>query len=131
MSEKSRAPAVLGQFIGAFCVGAAAAAAATAGMAALMAQQGLSQDSVWPLATAAVSGGSLISGWLAALLHKSGGLACGAVQGVLFAALLGGLPLLYGQQPDGMQLARLGVVVLFGCVGGVLGRLRADRRRRR
>lgn len=131
MSAKHGAPAGLGCFIGAFGFGAAACAGCMAALAYLMASQGLSQTMVWPFATAAASAGSMLSGWLTAWWQKNRGLVCGAIQGLLFTAALLVLQLWNGNVPEGMQLVRLGLVFLFGCIGGFLGVLNADRKRRR
>ena len=92
--------------------------------------EGLSQDAAWPMATCAVSAGSLFSGWLMAFWQKSRGLLCGGVQGALFVFLLLCFGLLSGSPLQEMQLVRFGVTLLFGCIGGVLGMLRSERKRR-
>lgn len=96
-----------------------------------MAAQLLPTSAVWPLATAAVSAGSLFSGWLAAAWYGRRGLVYGAAEGALFALCLLALQLVKGITPDPLQAARLGLVVFLGCAGGALGMLRAQRRRRR
>ena len=86
MSEQKKfsvGPALL-----AFVIGGAFAGGCMAGLAYLMARQGLSQAAAWPMASAAVCAGSLLSGWLAAFFQRSRGLFCGAIQGILFVLLL-------------------------------------------
>ena len=87
MSGNGNSPAKFpaGRALVSFGAGCCVTGACMAGLAALMAQQGLSQDAAWPMATCAVSAGSLFSGWLMAFWQKSRGLLCGVVQGALFA----------------------------------------------
>ena len=101
-----------------------------AGLAYGMVQQGLSQSAAWPMATCAISAGSLFSGWLMAFWQKSRGLLCGVVQGTLFVFLLLCFALFSGGPPGEWELIRFAVVFLFGCIGGVLGMLRSEKRRR-
>lgn len=131
MSEKNKPTAGPGPLLCSLILGAGAAAGCTTGMAALMATQLLPPSAVWPLATAAVSAGSLFSGWLAAAWYGRRGLLYGAAEGVLFALCLLVLQLVKGAVPDPWQAFRLGLVVFLGCIGGALGMLRAQRRRRR
>ena len=99
-----------------------------AGLAYLMVRHGLSQAAAWPMASAAVCSGSLLSGWLAAFFQRSRGLVCGAIQGVMFVLLLTGFGLYAGFAPAEMQLVRFALVFLFGCLGGIFGMLRTERR---
>ena len=66
MSGNGNSPAKFpaGRALVSFGAGCCVTGACMAGLAALMAQQGLSQDAAWPMATCAVSAGSLFSGWL-------------------------------------------------------------------
>lgn len=76
MSEQKKfsvGPALL-----AFGIGGAFAGGCMAGLAYLMARQGLSQAAAWPMASAAVCAGSLLSGWLAAFSSAAGD--CSAAQ---------------------------------------------------
>lgn len=132
MSGNGNSPAKFpaGRALVSFGAGCCVTGACMAGLAALMAQQGLSQDAAWPMATCAVSAGSLFSGWLMAFWQKSRGLLCGVVQGALFVFLLLCFGLLSGGPLREMQLVRFGVTLLFGCIGGVLGMLRSERKRR-
>ena len=79
MSGNGNSPAKFpaGRALVSFGAGCCVTGACMAGLAALMAQQGLSQDAAWPMATCAVSAGSLFSGWLMAFWQKSRGLLCG------------------------------------------------------
>lgn len=126
MSEQKKfsvGPALL-----AFGIGGAFAGVCMAGLAYLMAQQGLSQAAAWPMASAAVCAGSLLSGWLTAFFQRSRGLLCGALQGVLFVLVLAAFGLFAGFGLTEMQLARFALVFLFGCIGGIFGMLRTERR---
>ena len=75
MSGNGNSPAKFpaGRALVSFGAGCCVTGACMAGLAALMAQQGLSQDAAWPMATCAVSAGSLFSGWLMALWGSTGG----------------------------------------------------------
>ena len=119
-----------GRALTAFAVGSIFSGACMAGLAFFMAKRGLSQSAAWPMATCAVSAGSLLSGWLMAFWQKSRGLFCGIVQGILFVFLLLLFGLLTGSSPEELQLARFGLILLFGCIGGIFGVFRAGKRRR-
>ena len=116
MSGNGNSPAKFpaGRALVSFGAGCCVTGACMAGLAALMAQQGLSQDVAWPMATCAVSAGSLFSGWLMAFWQKSRGLLCGVVQGALFVFLLLCFGLLSGSPLQEMQLVRFGVTLLLG-----------------
>lgn len=111
-------------------VGSAAAAVSLAGFGWLMVKQGLTQEAAAPLATAAVCLGSFLSGLLMAILQKGKGLVWGAAEGALFAGLLFILGTLYQSEWETMQFVRAGLVLLMGVLGGILGMLRAERKRR-
>lgn len=98
-----------------------------AGLAYLMARQGLSQAAAWPMASAAVCAGSLLSGWLAAFFQRSRGLFCGAIQGILFVLLLTIFGLWAGFAHRDAA-SRFALVFLLGCMGGIFGMLRTERR---
>ncbi len=115
----------------AFAGGMLLAVGAAAALAMLMVSQRLVHPVVWPFATVAVCSGSLFGGYLLARGQKSNGLACGAIQGALFAALLLAVEILNGNIPDAAQIARLLLVLLCGCAGGYLGLLRAEKVRRK
>ena len=133
MSGNGNSPAKFpaGRALVSFGAGCCVTGACMAGLAALMAQQGLSQDAAWPMATCAVSAGEpvqrLADGFLA---EKAAGCSVRWCRGLYsffccFASVcLSGSPL-----PE-MQLVRFGVTLLFGCIGGVLGMLRSERKRR-
>ena len=122
MSDTKKFPAI--GLLVAFGVGSAAAAVSLAGFGWLMVKQGLTQ------ATAAVCLGSFLSGLLMAILQKGKGLVWGAAEGVLFAGLLFILGTLYQSEWETMQFVRAGLVLLMGVLGGILGMLRAERKRR-
>lgn len=115
----------------AFAGGLLLAFGAAAGLAALMVSRGLVHPVVWPFATAAVCSGSLAGGYILARSQKSNGLACGAIQGALFAGLLLAVEILGGSLPDTAQIIRLLLVMLCGCAGGYLGVVRAEKARRK
>ena len=119
-----------GRALVSFGAGCCITGACMAGLATLMAQQGLSQEVVWPMATCSVSAGSLASGWLMAFWQKKRGWLCGLTQGTLFALLLLGFGLFSGSSLQELQWIRFAVTLLFGCIGGVLGVLRSERKRR-
>ena len=108
MSDTKKFPAI--GLLAVFGVGSAAAAVSLAGFGWLMVKQGLTQEAAAPLATAAVV-------W-------------GAAEGVLFIGLLFILGTLYQSEWEMMQFVRAGLVLLMGVLGGVLGMLRAERKRR-
>lgn len=73
MSEQKKfsvGPALL-----AFGIGGAFAGGCMAGLAYLMARQGLSQAAAWPMASAAVCAGSLLSGWAGGIFPAQQGIA--------------------------------------------------------
>ncbi len=128
MSEKGNNLSVLLQLALSFGLGLISAILCTAAFASLMVNQELSQTTVWPLATAAVSVGSLLSGWLMAALQKSRGLVWGSAEGLLLALLLLALQTVNGNLPDKAQALRLGLILLFGAAGGYCGMLKAERK---
>ena len=119
MSGNGNSPAKFpaGRALVSFGAGCCVTGACMAGLAALMAQQGLSQDAAWPMATCAVSAGSLFSGWLMAFWQKSRGLFCGVVQGALFVFLL----LCFGLLSAPYNIAAMFLNGLsLGCMWGVI-----------
>ena len=130
MSGKASVPAGPGLFLGAAAFGLAVSGGCLAGMAALMESRGLVQGAAWPLSTLAVCMGSLLGGWLAALLQKSRRLLYGAAEGAALAAVLAVLQMAGGSLPAGEQLLRLLLVVLAGACGGLLGLMAAGGRGR-
>jgi len=113
-----------------FGLGSTAAAGCLAGFGWLMVKQGMTQEAAGPLATAAVCLGSFLSGLLMAAFQKEKGLLWGVAEGALFAGMLFLLGTLYQSEWETAQFVRTGLVFLMGIVGGVLGMLRAERRRR-
>ncbi|MBU3818948.1 MAG: TIGR04086 family membrane protein [Candidatus Faecalibacterium intestinavium] len=130
MSAKKVGSSALIHFLVSLGAGLTAAGGCTAALAGLMASQGLGHGAIWPFATAAVSVGSFLSGWLMAFLQKARGLFWGAVHGALYSGLIAAQTALSGSIPDSAQLLRLGLVILFGAIGGYLGLLNAGKRRR-
>ena len=115
----------------AFAVGSAAMAGSGAALASMMVSRGLGLSAALPLATAAACAGSLVGGWLLAVLRKSRGLLWGGMVGLVYALVLLGLQLYTGNIPGWMQGIRLGLMVLAGAAGGYLGTLRSEKKRRR
>ncbi len=115
----------------AFAVGSAAMAGSGAALASMMVSRGLGLSAAPPLATAAACAGSLVGGWLLAVLRKSRGLLWGGMVGLAYALVLLGLQLYTGNIPGWMQGIRLGLMVLAGAAGGYLGTLRSEKKRRR
>ena len=83
-----------------------------------------------PLATAAVGAGSLCSGWIAAFCKKEHGLLCGLVQGLFYAALLVVLSVPSGTLTEEPPLLRFAVLILCGSIGGLLGMVTREKKRR-
>ena len=110
--------------------GAAVSAACLAAMAAWMVSQKCSGSMAYPLAVAAVSAGSLFSGWVAAFCQKERGLLCGLIQGLFCAVLLATLSLPSGLTTDKLSLLRFAAVILCGGAGGLLGMMSTGRKRR-
>lgn len=121
MSERKRFPAGFGVWLFAGLMGVLMMAVCLAGMAFLMVSRELSGSSAALLATAAAGAGSFFSGWLAAFRNREGGLLCGAVQGLIFAALLAILTLPAGFPMERSILTRFAAAVLCGILGGFLG----------
>lgn len=115
----------------ALAVGSAAMAGSGAALASLMVSRGLGLSAAPPLATAAACAGSLVGGWLLAVLRKSRGLLWGSMVGLIYALVLLGLQLYSGNTPDLMQGIRLGLMFLAGAAGGYWGTLRSEKKRRR
>ena len=116
MSEKKLFPAELRVLLLAGAVGVMVTAGGLAAMAALM--------------TAAVGAGSLCSGWIAAFCKKERGLLCGLVQGLFYAALLVVLSVPSGTLTEEPPLLRFAVLILCGSIGGLLGMVTREKKRR-
>ena len=135
MSEKNLFPAELRVLLLAGAVGVMVTAGWLAAMAALMTAQGYSGAAAPPLATAAVGAGSLCSGWIAAFCKKERGLLCGLVQGLFYAALLVVLSVPSGTlteepQPYMGGMTKIDVLILCGSIGGLLGMVTREKKRR-
>lgn len=113
-----------------FGLGAMAAAGSLAICGWLMVGRGLTQDAAGPLATLAVCLGSFFSGVVMAALQKEKGLIWGAAEGLLFAAVLIILSIVYQREWQLSQVIRAVSVLTAGILGGILGALRPKRRRR-
>ena len=97
----------------------------------LMVKQGLTQEAAAPLATAAVCLGSFLSGLLMAILQKGKGLVWGAAEGALFIGLhfYSGYTVPERVGNDAVRPGRA-CPADWGVLGGVLGMLRTERKRR-
>ena len=121
MSEKKSLATGLWAFLLAGLAGVLVAVCSLLGFAAWMTAQHCSGSMAVPLATAAVGIGGFCSGWLAAFCKQERGLLCGAVQGLLFAALLFVLAVPSGMFTENAALMRFAAVILCGSLGGFLG----------
>lgn len=128
MSDTKVFPAV--RVLLSFGLGAAAAAGCLAGFGWMMVRQGMTQEAAGPLATAAVCTGSSLSSFLLSALQKEKGLVWGITEGILFVGVLILLGTLYQSEWQTPQFIRVGFVLTSGILGGILGMLRAGRRRR-
>ena len=108
MLEQKKLPIL--EALAAFGIGGIFTAACMAGLAYLMANQSLAQNTAWPMVSAIVCAGSFCSGWLMAFFYHSRGLS-------------------EGIEPTEMQLTRFALVFVFGCLGGVFSILRTERHR--
>ena len=130
MSEKKLSPAEL-RFL--FLAGGTAlvvTAVCLAAMAAWMVAQKCPGTAAEPLAAAAVGVGSFCGGWVAAFCKKERGLICGLVQGVFYAALLCVLSIPSGTITESAAQMRFAIVILCGSIGGFLGMMSRERKRR-
>lgn len=116
--------------VSALALGAAAAAGCGAALASLMVSRGLGLSAAGSFATAAVCAGSLLGGWVLALLQKSRGLLWGGLIGLLYALALLGFQLANEGTPDTEHLVRLGLIILSGAIGGYIGALCGGKKRR-
>ncbi|MFR5989669.1 MAG: TIGR04086 family membrane protein [Faecalibacterium prausnitzii] len=73
---------------------------------------------------------SLCSGWIAAFCKKERGLLCGLVQGLFYAALLVVLSVPSGTLTEEPPLLRFAVLILCGSIGGLLGMVTREKKRR-
>lgn len=127
MSDKIVWPMKAGGFIATFAIGAAAAGGCFAAFASLMAGRGLPLAVAWPFALTSVCLGSMLSGWIFALIAGKYGLACGAAQGAVFAVTLLSAQSSVGPAPHGRQIAVLLMVMAAGTLGGLIRALYAGK----
>lgn len=130
MAEKRFAPAGAGVFLLAGTIGVLVCALCLVGAASCMEAQGWSQSAAAPLSSFAVGVGSLCGGVVAAFFRREHGLLTGAVQGVLFAAILAALLAGSGGVWESWSMIRMGVAVLCSSLGGLFGLSLAEKLRR-
>ena len=130
MSEKKFSPSGFRFFFLAGGTSIVVTAVCLAAMAALMVSQKLPGTAAVPLATAAVGVGSFCGGWVAAFCKRERGLLCGFVQGALYTTLLGVLSIPYGTITENASLMRSAIVLLCGSIGGFLGMMSREHKRR-
>ena len=123
MSESRGFPAELLSFLAFGVLGVAVTAAALAGFAQLMAGQGCSGGVVPILATTAVCMGSLLCALAAAFRKKVRGLLTGLLQSTFLAVPLALSAVWNGTAAEPAVVCRILVVLLCGCIGGLLGAL--------
>ncbi len=121
MSESRGFPAELLSFLAFGVLGVAVTAAALAGFAQLMAGQGCSGGVVPILATTAVCMGSLLCALAAAFRKKAHGLLTGLLQSTFLAVPLALSAVWNGTAAEPAVVCRILVVLLCGCIGGLLG----------
>ena len=100
-----------------------------AGFAQLMAGQGCSGSVVPILATTAVCMGSLLCALAAAFRKKARGLLTGLLQSTFLAVPLALSAVWNGTAAEPAVVCRILVVLLCGCIGGLLGVTLRSRRR--
>lgn len=127
MSDTKTFPAV--RVLLSFGLGALAAAGCLTGFGWMMVGRGMTQEAAGPLATTAVCMGSFLGGFLLSAFQKDKGLVWGVVEGTLFVGVLVLLGTLYQSEWQTPQFIRAGIVLAVGTLGGILGTLRAGRRR--
>lgn len=111
--------------------GLAAAALLFSGLAALRCRVDLAPQLLPPVSTAALSLAVFLAGLMFAMLRKEKGLLYGLSVGLVFYAILWGAALAHGQTEFSGLAAIKGVALLCsGAVGGSLGILLQERRRR-
>ena len=130
MSEKKFPPAELRFLFWAGGTALVVTAVCLAAMAAWMVAQKCPGTAAEPLAAAAVGVGSFCGGWVAAFYKKERGLICGLVQGVFYAALLCVLSIPSGTITENGAQMRFAIVILCGSIGGFLGMMSRERKRR-
>ena len=85
-----------------------------------------------PLATLAVCLGAGCGGWLLVRRQGENGLALGALVGFLFFGMLAAAAALNGSRDvSGLLAAKLVSLLLSGALGGYVGLLQSERKRRR
>ena len=82
------------------------------------------------LLLAGAGGVMVTAGWIAAFCKKERGLLCGLVQGLFYAALLVVLSVPSGTLTEEPPLLRFAVLILCGSIGGLLGMVTREKKRR-
>ena len=120
MSESRGFPAELLSFLAFGVLGVAVTAAALACFAQLMAGQGCS-GGVVPILATAVCMGSLLCALAATFRKKAHGLLTGLLQSTFLAVPLALSAAWNGTAAEPAVVCRILVVLLCGCIGGLLG----------
>ena len=122
--RRSRTGVLAANLLWAVAAGLAAAVGAMGAMAVLLTRV--------PLATLAVCLGAGCGGWLLVRRQGENGLALGALVGFLFFGMLAAAAALNGSRDvSGLLAAKLVSLLLSGALGGYVGLLQSERKRRR
>lgn len=129
--RRSRTGVLAANLLWAVAAGLAAAVGAMGAMAVLLTRVSLPAAAV-PLATLAVCLGAGCGGWLLVRRQGENGLALGALVGFLFFGMLAAAAALNGSRDvSGLLAAKLVSLLLSGALGGYVGLLQSERKRRR
>jgi putative membrane protein (TIGR04086 family) len=124
--SKNGGSGLLRQVLAGIAAGGVTAGGALALFAALMVRSGATAALTAALATAAVCLGSFSAGYVTARTRASGGLLCGGVCGALCVLILAVLCAVSGVRTvSAAALIRAALILLAGCIGGMLGLRRA------
>ena len=130
--RRSRTGVLAANLLRAVAAGLAAAVGAMGAMAVLLTRISLPAAAAVPLATLAVCLGAGCGGWLLVRRQGENGLALGALVGFLFFGMLAAAAALNGSRDvSGLLAAKLVSLLLSGALGGYVGLLQSERKRRR
>lgn len=130
--RRSRTGVLAANLLWAVVAGLAAAVGAMGAMAVLLTRVSLPAAAAVPLATLAVCLGAGCGGWLLVRRQGENGLALGALVGFLFFGMLAAAAALNGSRDvSGLLAAKLVSLLLSGALGGYVGLLQSERKRRR
>lgn len=127
--RKSRTGALAANLLWAVAAGLAAAVGAMEAMALLLTRVSLPAAAAVPLAVCLGAG---CGGWLLVRRQGENGLALGALVGFLFFGMLAAAAALNGSRDvSGLLAAKLVSLLLSGALGGYVGLVQSERKRRR